>query len=147
MHLFGFLTESEKSLFLLLIGISGVGPKLALNILSGMELGALIAALCEGNTEKLKAINGVGPKLAGRLVLELKEKLQSLHLSGTAGTTDGRGDGMDRIKADALSALVNLGYQKMEVLRALNGIFAEGAPKTITVEQLLKMSLQALSKS
>ncbi len=143
LQLYGFLTLLEKELFLLLLGISGIGPRLALNILSGMEIMDLAAALQEGSIQRLRAIPGVGPKTAGRLVLELKEKVASLNLSGLP-LSGPLARGEDQIVADALSALVNLGYNRSEA----KNVLAELQPELNgpSVEGLVKQALKRLAK-
>ncbi|HEY5599209.1 MAG TPA: Holliday junction branch migration protein RuvA, partial [Candidatus Manganitrophaceae bacterium] len=136
----------EKKVFLLLLGISGVGPKLALNILSGMELSELVQALREGNVEKLRAIPGVGPKTAGRLVLELKEKVASLNLVGLESSAPASG-GENKIAEDTLSALINLGYNRVEAKRAIDQILKEESSDALdSVEGLIKKVLKKLAK-
>lgn len=141
--LFGFLTPREKAVFLLLLGVSSVGPKLALNILSGIELNELIHAIREEQVHRLKAIPGVGPKMAGRLILELKEKVAQMDLAGTDSLQSVSG-GEDSNQNDALSALINLGYARMDAKRAIEQIFkeAEGA----SVEDLIREGLKRLAK-
>ncbi len=140
-QLYGFLTLLEKELFLLLLGVSGIGPKLALNILSGMEIMELAAAIQEGNIQRLRAIPGVGPKTAGRLVLELKEKVASLKLAGLP-LAEPLASGEDKIVADALSALVNLGYNRSEAKKVLDGAELNGS----SVEGLIKQALKKLAR-
>ncbi|HLG23037.1 MAG TPA: Holliday junction branch migration protein RuvA [Candidatus Manganitrophaceae bacterium] len=145
-QLYGFSSTLEKKVFLLLLGISGVGPKLALNILSGMELSELVQALREGNVEKLRAIPGVGPKTAGRLVLELKEKVASLNLVGLESSAPASG-GENKIAEDTLSALINLGYNRVEAKRAIDQIFKEESSDALdSVEGLIKKVLKKLAK-
>jgi len=106
LQLFGFLTAEEEELFHLLIGVSGVGPKLALNVLSGMPAGELATAILHGELARLTKIQGVGKKTAERLVLELKDKIKT---SGLAAAPTARAGGEST--AALLSALVNLGYR------------------------------------
>ncbi|MBI3804752.1 MAG: Holliday junction branch migration protein RuvA [Nitrospirae bacterium] len=145
LQLYGFLTLMEKELFLLLLGISGVGPKLALNILSGMELTELVQALREGSVDRLRAIPGVGPKTAGRLVLELKEKVNALSLSGLQIHAPAASE-KDKVKDDALSALVNLGYARHEAKRAVDRLSEEGVSLPDSVEEWIKRALKTLAK-
>jgi Holliday junction DNA helicase RuvA len=138
--LFGFLTVAEQALFERLIAVSGVGPKLALSILSGIEAPALVAALRAGDVVRLTRIPGVGKKTAERLVLELKDKVQ-----GLAATEDEAPSAPPppSPKEDLVSALVHLGYSRPEaergVERALN---EDGAGR---FEDLLRRTLRALS--
>lgn len=144
LQLYGFLSPLEKELFLLLLGISGVGPKVALGILSGMELTELVQALRDGNVDRLRAIPGVGPKTAGRLVLELREKVNALSLAGLQ-TPVSAGSESDKTKEDALSALVNLGYHRTEAKRTVDKI-AEETTDSESVEGLIKKALKKLAK-
>lgn len=144
LQLYGFLSPLEKELFLLLLGISGVGPKVALGILSGMELTELVQALRDGNVDRLRAIPGVGPKTAGRLVLELREKVNALSPAGLQ-TPVSAGSESDKTKEDALSALVNLGYHRTEAKRTVDKIVEETADSE-SVEGLIKKALKKLAK-
>ena len=83
-ELFGFLTRAEEEMFLLLTSVSHVGPRLALTVLSGMEVPELVAAIAKGEVARLTKIHGIGKKTAERLVLELKEKVKTLHLEAVA---------------------------------------------------------------
>jgi len=123
LQLYGFIDRQEKDLFQLLIGISGIGPRLGLNILSGMRADELQQALEAGDLARLVAIPGVGKKTAERLVLELRDKVKVLKGAREAG--DGRrATGME---AEAVSALVNLGYRRNEADRAVKAACVAGA--------------------
>jgi len=141
LQLYGFLSLLEKRLFLLLIGVSGVGPKLARNIMSGVDVPVLVTAIQKGEVERLRLIPGIGPKMAGRLVLELKEKVSSLDemraLLVKAGTTS--------VSDDAISALMNLGYSQREAQKVTDSILKEDGQEQ-TIETLIKKALQMLSK-
>jgi Holliday junction DNA helicase RuvA len=145
LQLYGFISTLEKDLFLLLLGISGVGPKVALGILSGMELTELVQALRDGNVDRLRAIPGVGPKTAGRLVLELREKVGALSLAGLQAPVS-VGSESDKTKEDALSALVNLGYNRNEAKRVVDKIAEEETAESDSVEGLIKKALKRLAK-
>jgi Holliday junction DNA helicase RuvA len=123
LQLYGFIERQEKDLFQLLIGISGIGPRLGLNILSGMRADELQEALEAGDLARLVAIPGVGKKTAERLVLELRDKVKLLK-----GARDG-GDGRRAtgVEVEAVSALVNLGYRRSEADRAVKAACAAGA--------------------
>lgn len=136
--LYGFKTLAEKALFDLLRGVSGVGPRLATNILSGISVEELMPALAEGDIPRLKAIPGIGRKTAERLVLELREKV------GEAAVHKGaQPAGEDHILEDIVSALMNLGCSRKEATKA-----AETARKTLGAdadfEKLVKMALKHL---
>jgi len=140
-QLFGFLTPAEKEMFVLLIGISGVGPKLAVNILSNIPAEQLRETLAHGDAKQLSAVPGIGKKTAERLVLELQDKAGRMLAPGApprpAAGRKGRAGSLD----DAISALVNLGYKEAlarKTIEALN--VAEGA----SVEEILKGALRIL---
>ncbi len=141
-QLFGFSTLQEKEVFLLLLGVSGVGPKLALNILSGIGVSELIEAIRAEQVQRLRAIPGVGPKMAGRLVLELKEKMSLLDDSPTSLPVLAEIE--DEKQRDALSALMNLGYSRTEVKRSLDLILKE--TEDASVEDLIRAGLKRLAK-
>jgi Holliday junction DNA helicase RuvA len=117
-QLFGFLTGQEKEAFVLLIGISGIGPKLALSVLSALSVPDFVSAVQAGDVDKLATVPGIGKKSAGRIALELKDKVQ--RLSVTPGPPPHTPSGpVGRLQEDALSALVNLGYKAAEVKEVL----------------------------
>ena len=108
--LYGFLTVLEQQVFERLIGISGIGPKLALAVLSGIEAGELVGSLQRGDVARLTRIPGIGKKTAERMVLELKDRLSQFAVVPAAATETMAPH--DRLKADLISALVNLGYHR-----------------------------------
>lgn len=136
--LFGFSSEPEQALFERLIAVSGVGPKLAISILSGIEAPDLVAALGSADVPRLTRIPGVGKKTAERLVLELKDKMKGLE-SSAAETPAARPSAQE----DLLSALVHLGYSTPEAERAVGRALAAGEGR---FEDLLRRSLQILSR-
>ncbi len=109
-QLFGFMTAAEKEAFLLLTGISGIGPKLGLSVLSTLSVRELSAAIQAGDIEKLGTVSGIGRKSAARIALELKDKLARLQPVGEATEPEAGADS-NPLYEDALSALVNLGYK------------------------------------
>jgi holliday junction DNA helicase RuvA len=116
-ELFGFLTRGEEEMFQLLNSVSQVGPRLALTVLSGMEVPELVAALSRGEVARLTKIRGIGKKTAERLVLELKDKVKELHLEAVAlgATAPPPAAGP---MADLVSALLNLGYKAPQAEKA-----------------------------
>ena len=133
--LFGFSTKAERSLFRLLIRISGIGPKIALSILSGISASILAQAVSQAEPGLLTRIPGVGKKTAERIVLELKGKIDTVVGSADSQTpTSGA-------KADIISALVSLGYSEREALQAVKGLAAD-----VTVNDGIREALKALSK-
>jgi len=140
--LFGFLSAGEHLLFEQLITVANVGPKLAVNILSGIETDELVQALRGGDLGRLTRIPGVGKKTAERLVLELKDKMpKGGAIPAAAGVAPAEGSG-DR--EDVLSALVHLGYSRAEAERAVERATREGGPGRF--EDLLRQVLRTLSR-
>jgi holliday junction DNA helicase RuvA len=135
--LFGFATAGELTLFEKLIGVAGVGPKLALNILSGIEAPELVAALRSSDLVRLTRVPGVGKKTAERLILELKDKLPPVVEAEPEITVP------VSAKDDLLSALANLGYSRAEAERAVDRVLRDGGSDRF--DDLLRQSLRALS--
>ncbi|MCM0081838.1 Holliday junction branch migration protein RuvA [Geomonas sp. Red32] len=141
-NLYGFRTHEEKELFQLLIGVSGVGPKLANGILSNSEPLELAESLLAGNIARLSAIPGIGKKTAERLVLELKEKVKKLGMAQPQPAS-APAVAKQEVRDDVLSALINLGYKESVVQKAIAEIkISEDA----TVEAVLKQALKILMK-
>ncbi len=138
--LYGFLKREEKEMFLKLISVSGIGPKLALTILSGIESGQLVKAVLEEDLVRLTAISGIGKKTAERLVLELKDKLK--HFSGSADVLKVTKTSSPQ-KDELLSALLNLGYNRNEIDRFLSSTKVDFSQ---AFEALLREAFKALSK-
>lgn len=141
LQLYGFSTPLEKELFQLLIGVSGIGPKLAINILSGISPPELVRSLSAGDMARLVSIPGVGRKTAERMLLDLQEKAQKVEARGALPRIDLRP--ADGIAEDVVSALVNLGYKKTQAEKAVEGVLRQ-APE-ITLEKALRESLKVLS--
>ncbi|PLX85831.1 MAG: Holliday junction branch migration protein RuvA [Desulfuromonas sp.] len=142
-HLFGFLSSEEKEMFVLLISVSVVGPKLAVNILSNIPSEDLRQALSGGDAKRLSAVPGIGKKTAERLVLELREKAQRLASSAAAAAPASSKTASVSAIDDALSALVNLGYKENQAKRVLEAMeIAADAP----LEAILKGALKVLVK-
>lgn len=129
LQLFGFASEEEKKVFLALLGVSGIGPKMALNVLSGIPYNDLLDAIEREDVAILCRVPGLGKKTAHRLILELREKLPSP--SGTK----------DLLFEDTLSALVNLGYKKTVAQEVLEKAYKQGFGN---IEELLRESLKLL---
>ncbi|MBW1804834.1 MAG: Holliday junction branch migration protein RuvA [Deltaproteobacteria bacterium] len=141
--LFGFKTTLEKKIFRLLISVSGIGPKLAINILSGMGPDELIDAIARGDAVRLQSIPGVGKKTAERMALELKDKAQKMRtdLEFLPSQVTRREDQM--ILDDALSALLNLGYPAKPAARAVEKAFT-GIGK-VSLEGVIRDALKSLA--
>lgn len=145
-HLFGFASEAERGWFNLLQTVQGVGAKVALGILGSLSTDELTRALAAGDKTMLTRCDGVGPKLAARLVTELKDKLggvaPGITLAGAAGGTDEPvGSG---VVADALSALVNLGYRRAEAFGAVT-VAARQLGEAADMGSLIRLSLKELA--
>jgi len=138
--LYGFLSSREKHFFEMLLSASGVGPSLALKILSGMSVEELVPAIRNSDLGRLTKIPGVGRKTAERMVVELKDKLDAVTVEAAERPAASSPAG---IEADVVSALVNLGYDARAAEGAVSEAKCESGAKTF--EQLLRTSLQALS--
>ena len=135
--LYGFLRPEEKNLFEKLITVSGIGPKLAITILSGMASDDMIKAIRGNDVARLTRIPGIGKKTAERMVLELRDKLPPDGAEAVAAIPS-----LSAVEEDVLSALVNLGYQRATAEKALSG----SAAKTGSFESMFREALATLSK-
>jgi Holliday junction DNA helicase RuvA len=143
-QLFGFLSPSEKDSFLLLTTVSGIGPKLALSILSSLPVSDLLRAIQTEDVDKLATVPGIGKKSAGRIALELKDKVGKIQ-PGTASASASGAAGQEGPFDDALSALVNLGYRPHDVKDALTRVTkAAGGP--MMLQQLIREGLKELAR-
>jgi Holliday junction DNA helicase RuvA len=127
--LYGFSTFEELSLFRILISVSGIGPKLALAMLSGMKAERLVAAIAGGDVDTLTSVPGIGKKTAGRLILELKDKINAGLVPIAVQISEGN--------TEVLAALTSLGYSIAEANRAM----ATVPPSTISLEEKIKIAL------
>lgn len=143
LKLYGFSTPDEKEMFLTLLNVAGIGPKLAINILSGISPHELRSSILTGDMDRIDAIPGVGKKTAKRILFELKERVAH-SISQAEQESLGQFDGREILR-DALSALANLGYEKREARRTLSKIWEENSGK-ITIERLLRKALSSFSK-
>jgi Holliday junction DNA helicase RuvA len=140
LQLFGFATALELSLFQKLIGVSGIGPKVALSVLSGIEPADLVRAIRQSDVARLVRIPGVGKKTGERLVVELKDRLpQTAVTEPEMPAAEG-----DDVRADLLSALGNLGYQRAAVEKAVDNVMRQAG--TAEFEPLLREILKALAR-
>ena len=134
--LYGFLKSEEKQLFERLVSVTGIGPRLAITVLSGMEAGAMVAAIRGNNVALLTRIPGIGRKTAERMVLELRDKLEAFGApEAVAAATP--------VEEDVISALVNLGYQRGLAERTLGQLKKSD---TETFDSLFRKTLAALAK-
>ncbi len=138
--LYGFCSEGERQLFVMLTAVSGIGPKLGLSALSGMTVRELKAAVVEGDVKRISSIPGIGGKTAERIVVELRHKLSAGEaLEAVAGSDDGE-DPLNAGLRDALLALVALGY-KQEDARKMVLAASKKHPEITDVEKLIKIAL------
>jgi Holliday junction DNA helicase RuvA len=140
LQLFGFQEAVEKRVFLLLNNVAGIGPKLAVNILSGISAGELAEAIKEGDQLRLVSIPGVGKKLAERMIVELRDKFATFQPQVTSTPAETNGS---ELMQDAVSALVNLGYRKVEVEKNVRDTIQEGNGR---LEEVIKEALRRMSR-
>lgn len=150
LQLYGFKTARERELFLQLISVNGVGPALAIKLLSGMNADEMIASIRTNNLVRLVAIPGVGRKTAERLVVDLRDKIAALSSPAleeefaAKAAVEGVPTTTEAMRNDAMSALANLGYQKAAVEKAVKNAVDEGGE--LSVEVILRRSLRSLAK-
>lgn len=149
LQLYGFKTARERELFLKIISVTGIGPKLGITLLSGMSADEMIASIRTNNLARLTLIPGVGRKTAERLIMELREKVAELSSAQLEEEFGAKPDVSaepteDTVRADALSALLNLGYQRSGAEKAIDSALGEGGD--ITVESVLRGSLKKLAR-
>jgi len=143
-QLYGFVTALEKDSFILLTGISGIGPKLALSVLSALNVSDLVSAILAGDVEKLASVPGIGKKTAARIALELKDKVDRLRVTPSPIPQTVSGP-LGRLQDDALSALVNLGYKAVDVQEAIKRT-AQARPEQIPLTELIRDVLKDLAR-
>ncbi len=136
LQLYGFLTEEERFSFRLLISVSGIGPKIAQGILSGISVKELKDHIVRGNVGALTAIPGIGKKTAERLILELREKVSKTGGSGLPAQPS------DDLRAQALMALTSLGYSKPVAEKAVHRVLSDSSASDLTLEELIKRALR-----
>lgn len=136
--LFGFVTEEERRMFTLLLGVSGVGPKIAMSALSGLSVRELQSALADGDAKRLASVSGIGKKTAERIIVELRDKFSGgERLEAQAGTGEASGDVRLR---DAALALVSLGYKPADARKMIETA-ARHADPGAAVEDVVRMAL------
>lgn len=149
LQLYGFKTTRERGLFVNFISVSGIGPKLGIALLSGMSADELITSIKNNNLARLTLIPGVGRKTAERLIVDLREKMTALAASQVAEEPGGRPEAPgaspeDNVRSDALSALLNLGYQRSAAEKAIDAVINDGGETT--VESVLRRGLRKLAR-
>lgn len=142
-QLFGFLSPSEKESFLLLTSVSGIGPKLALSVLSSLSIIDLVHAIRTEDVDKLATVPGIGKKSAGRIALELKDKVDKIH--GAHPQATAAASNADGPYEDALSALINLGYRAQDVKDALKRV-RKATEGPLALKELIREGLKELSR-
>jgi Holliday junction DNA helicase RuvA len=143
-QLFGFSTQREKDAFLMLLGVSGIGPKLALSVISSLSVNDLATAIRNDDQKTLASVPGIGKKSAGRLALELKDKVEKLGMAaGPRATKTDEPSG--KLIDDALSALVNLGYKASDVKDVVKQMLA-GRNGETPLQDLIRAALKELAK-
>jgi Holliday junction DNA helicase RuvA len=140
LQLYGFHTERERQIFMHLTSVTGIGPKLAITLLSGMSADEVVRAIRGGDLARLVAVPGVGKKTAERLVLELRDKVSSIPIGEAPAVY---GAGTDALQSDVISALINLGYQRGAAERAVAMTLKEA--KNVDFQSALKTSLKRLA--
>ena len=143
LQLYGFLTSLEQQVFERLIGISGIGPKLAIGVLSGIDPRELIGAVQRADVARLTSIPGIGKKTAERIVLELKDRLQALAAPPEAAAAPAAP--ADRLRDDLVSALVNLGYHRPQAEKTVESTLKSGSD--LGFEQALRRVLKDLMRA
>ena len=137
--LYGFLTVHERSLFKALIKVNGVGPKMALGMLSGMTVDEFARAILNRDVSSLVKLPGVGKKTAERLVIEMKDAIDGVGLSGASENSITKSD----IRLEAESGLLSLGYKAQDITKILNNLDYKNASSS---EDIIKMALQSIAK-
>jgi Holliday junction DNA helicase RuvA len=142
--LFGFITSDERDLFRLLMDrVSGIGPKMALSVLSGLPVAAFKDAVIAGDVKALSRIKGVGGKTAERIVLELKDKVGVVTAWQAAQTAKGTHDPKQEAQSDAVLGLIALGYKQGEAIKAVNELAKQ--PELDTADKLIREALRSMN--
>lgn len=142
MRLFGFYSKEEKAMFEKLISISGVGPKVAMQILSGIDLSTLAVSIVAGDVRSLAKIKGIGKRTAERIILELKEKVDTSESDGDWAVAGVVADHSDPIGADAVMALVSLGISRTDAVKAVAAVRS----KCDKLEPLITLALRSFDR-
>ncbi len=148
LSLYGFESKDGRDMFRLLLQVSGVGPRVAMNVLSMLGPDELIEILAKGENKRLQSIHGVGKKTAARLCVDLRERAKGMLEGRTARYTDIAlmSKGKENIYNDALSALINLGYKKGEASVAIRNIMKEYKDVELSLEDVVRAALKTLVK-
>ena len=139
-QLFGFVSEAERDMFVLLLGTTGIGPRIALSALSGMSVRDLKLSIAHGDAKRLTTISGVGRKLAERMVLELRDKIGEAEALEAMAGADELPPGNARIR-DALMALIALGYKEVEARKMVADVVGREKDEDLDVEDIIRKAL------
>lgn len=145
-RLFGFVTRSEKALFERLISVSGVGPKTALGVMSGMPAAELAATIVRADTKALSKLPGIGKKTAERIVVELKDRLAKVQSMGVESAPAAAGLTPGESEEDAIAALMHLGYRRSEAVQAVGRALEKNAELADDPSNLVRGALRTLAK-
>ncbi|MFC1836508.1 Holliday junction branch migration protein RuvA [Thermodesulfobacteriota bacterium] len=143
LELYGFMEKGEKELFELLIGVSGIGPRLALAVLSGISPDSLREAILADNVGRLKAVPGIGKKSAQRIIVDLKEKMKKVSFGADADVPTERSSGS--LEEDLISSLINLGYRERDA-EAAAGKVIQGSDRPLDLGEALKLAFKEMAK-
>lgn len=146
MQLFGFYTKDERKLFQLVTTVSGIGPKLALNVLSCMSVNDFSRALISGDVKALTKISGIGKRVAERLIVELREKIQNLDidLEDTSHASPGTSK-LSPASRDAIAALETLGFKREKAKSVVESVLSEAGSESMQAQALIRKALQILN--
>jgi Holliday junction DNA helicase RuvA len=140
-YLYGFISKEEKSMFLKLITVSGVGPKMGIAVLSSMPLDELAFIIASQDVKSLSKVKGLGKKTAERIILELRENISSLDLPETNKKSSVKVEPMSPVESDGVIALMSLGFSRAESEVAVKNAISRGAD---TIESIIKIALQTI---
>jgi Holliday junction DNA helicase RuvA len=140
-YLYGFISKEEKSMFLKLITVSGVGPKMGIAVLSSMPLDELAFIIASQDVKSLSKVKGLGKKTAERIILELRENISSLDLPETTKKSSVKVEPMSPVESDGVIALMSLGFSRIESEVAVKNAISRGAD---TIESIIKIALQTI---
>ncbi len=146
MSLYGFATKRELKIFSLLCTVNGIGAKTALNILSSLNIPSFCQAILSADIKSLKKINGVGPKSAERIIVELRDKIRDIDPAAEFTAGGAAAPVIDRNTEDAIMALEKLGFQRAKIQKCVTDVASSLPEKERSVENIIRHSLQSLNK-
>jgi Holliday junction DNA helicase RuvA len=139
MQLFGFATEQDRDLFKLLLGVSGIGPKIALAVLSGLSASATVRAIATGDAGAFTGVQGIGKKTAERIIMELRDRLPRTELTDFPAAPTSK---QLKVRTEAIVALMALGHTRSAAEQALRNVLLESPGTELTVEELIRRALR-----